>query len=121
MIQRHERTATLVVSEHELDTGVLLVELDGELDLATAEQLRQVFAQAEQAGYERVVVDLTSVSVVDSTGLAVLVAVHKHLVRSRGELVVVVGSESIVSKIQVTGLHQLFTLSTSLEDALNRR
>jgi anti-sigma B factor antagonist len=121
MIQRPRPTATLVVTEHELDTGVLLVELDGELDLATAEQLRQVFAEAEQAGYERVVVDLTDVSVVDSTGLAVLVAVHKHLVRSRGELVIVVGSESVATQIRITGLHQLFTLTTSLEDALSRR
>jgi anti-sigma B factor antagonist len=109
----------LAVSEHELDGDVLLVELGGELDLATADQLRDVFAAAEKAGYARVVVDLSEVSAVDSTGLAVLVAVHQHLVRSRGELVIVVGNESIASKIKITGLHQLFTLSTSLEEALS--
>ena len=110
----------LAVSEHALG-DVLLVELGGELDLATADQLREVFVAAEKAGYTRVVVDLSDVSVVDSTGLAVLVAVHQHLVRSRGELVIVVGNESIASKIRITGLHQLFTLSTSREEALSQR
>jgi anti-sigma B factor antagonist len=112
---------TLAVSEHELDGGVLLVELDGDLDLASADQLREVFAVAEKAGYARVVVDLTEVDAVDSTGLAVLVAVHQHLVRSRSELVIVVGNERIASQIKITGLHQLFTLSTSREEALSRR
>ena len=119
-MNRHTGLTTLAVSEHELDGGVLLVALEGELDLGSAEGLREIFAAAEKAGYARVVVDLTDVSAVDSTGLAVLVAVHQHLVRSRGELVIVVGNESIASKIRITGLHQLFTLSTSREEALSQ-
>ena len=120
MTRRAEPTTTLGVSAHELEGGVLLVELDGELDLASAQTMRDVFATAEEAGYARVVVDLSAVTEVDSTGLAVLVAVHQHLARSRGELVVVVGNEDIASKIQITGLDRVFTLSTSREEALRR-
>ena len=112
---------TLAVSEHELEGGALLVELDGELDLASAEGLRQVFTVAEEAGYERVVVDLSAVSMVDSTGLAVLLAVHKHLVRGRGELVIVVSNEQVAAKIRITGLDRLLRIYTSREQALGSR
>src|SRR3954469_21679157 len=98
---------TLAVSEHELDGGALLVELEGDLDLASADGLREVFAAAEEAGYARVVVDLSAVDAVDSTGLAVLVAVHKHLLRCRGELIIVVGNEDVAAGISVTGLDRL--------------
>ena len=114
------RSGTLSISEHELEGGGLLVELAGELDLATAAGLRDVFAAAEDAGYERVIVDLSAVSAVDSTGLAVLVAVHKHLARSRGELIVVVENELVASQLRVTSLDRLFTLCTSRDEALRR-
>jgi anti-sigma B factor antagonist len=114
------RTDTLAITEHELEGGGLLLELEGELDLATAAGLRDVFAVAEEAGYERVVVDLSAVSAVDSTGLAVLVAVHKHLARSRGELVVVVENEQVAAQIKITSLDRLFTLCTSRDEALRR-
>jgi anti-anti-sigma factor len=58
--------------EHETTDGVQVVSVRGELDLATAPQLRDLLDD-ELAGEMPVLIDLTSCEFIDSTGIAVIV------------------------------------------------
>ena len=44
----------------------------GELDMATVGQLEECFSEAHAAGYRRIVVDLSGLDFMDSTGLTLL-------------------------------------------------
>ena len=69
---------------------------------------------------ERLVVDLTETSYMDSSGLTALVVAHKR-VRSRGgQLVVVNVDPSIGRTFEITGLHLLFPLVRERSEALAR-
>src|SRR4051794_27688966 len=54
--------------------GTHWITLEGELDLASAADVEAELESAEQSGAERIVVDLESLTFIDSTGLALLVA-----------------------------------------------
>ncbi len=60
--------------------GDLLVRvLDDRIDAAAAVQFRDAMRSATEAGHARVVLDLSRVAFVDSSGLGAIIAVLKHL------------------------------------------
>jgi anti-sigma B factor antagonist len=55
-----------------IDDGIAHLRLAGEVDLASAQAVRQVVGEALDEGVREVVIDLTPVTFLDSTGLSVL-------------------------------------------------
>jgi anti-sigma B factor antagonist len=75
--------------ERTSDQGVELLLVEGELDIATAPRLISVLNRAVQEALRSLVVDLSDVDFMDSTGLALLINAHRRLTRrSKGFAVV---------------------------------
>jgi anti-sigma B factor antagonist len=69
--------------------GVEMVMVEGELDIASAPRLISVLNRAVQEALRSLVVDLSHVDFMDSTGLALLINAHRRLTRrSKGFAVV---------------------------------
>ncbi|GAA1603211.1 hypothetical protein GCM10009789_66530 [Kribbella sancticallisti] len=91
-----------------------LVRVRGDLDLETAPELTETLKTL--VGPHLLVVDLTEVEFMDSSGLGVLVGAHKESEASGGALAVV-GAQVRVQKIlRITKLHKVFTLYPTLDD-----
>lgn len=90
----------------------------GELDVASSGRVREQVALLLSEGRTDLVVDLTDVTFLDSTGLGLMVGTLKRVRLAGGRLVLVVPSESVLKVFRVTGLDQVLTLHDSLEDAL---
>jgi anti-sigma B factor antagonist len=54
------------------------IAVEGELDLATARELEQEVEAAEQGDARQIVLDLTDLTFIDSTGVALLVQAMKR-------------------------------------------
>jgi anti-anti-sigma factor len=77
------------------------IALSGELDMASADELDAVIRQAEETEVERIVVDLSHVSFMDSTGLSLLLAAKG---RNDGRLHYIPSChDSVTRLLQVTG------------------
>jgi anti-sigma B factor antagonist len=75
--------------ERTSDKGVELVLVEGELDIATAPRLISVLNRAVGEALRSLVIDLSEVDFMDSTGLALLINAHRRLTRrSKGFAVV---------------------------------
>jgi anti-anti-sigma factor len=61
--------------------------LSGELDLASAPRLTEAIHQVELDGQRRLLLDLSQLAFMDSTGLAVVVAAREHADASGSRLV----------------------------------
>ncbi|MGH8936521.1 MAG: STAS domain-containing protein [Acidimicrobiia bacterium] len=83
------------------------VRLVGELDLGTVEQLRQVLSKAETRGTE-LVIDLRSLTFIDSSGLHELVQARQRYEQRGGRLTLVRGSPAVQRILSVSKLHQYF-------------
>ena len=95
-----------------------VVHLGGEIDVYTAPVVREKLDEQIQAGRTNLVVDLTDVTFLDSTGLGVLVGRLK-LTRTRGGSMRLVGKDDRVLKVfSITGLDKVFEIHPDLESAL---
>jgi anti-sigma B factor antagonist len=97
--------------------GATVVEVAGEVELHSAGQLRDELQQAGEGERPCVVVDLSRVSFIDSTGLGVLVGAFKR-VRERGSLSIVCPQRSIRRIFEITGLMQVFPFHQNLDEAV---
>jgi anti-sigma B factor antagonist len=99
---------------HEADRVIL--SLDGELDLATAELLRQAIEGLDGEDEAMVVLDLHELRFIDSTGLRGVLSVLERC-RERGrEFAVTPGSEQVQRLLSVTGVAEhLRTLASADE------
>ncbi len=96
-----------------------VIDVDGEVDMFTAPKLREALIQSIEQGHERLVVDLGDVSFMDSTGLGVLIGALRRIRERSGEMSLVCSSRPVLRVLEVTGLHNVFTIHESLEGALN--
>jgi anti-sigma B factor antagonist len=81
----------------------------GELDLYTAPDVRDELAAVPE-DVRQVVVDLTAVTFVDSTGNAALLAAARRLRARGGTMTLVVGDLRVLRVLEVTGLARHFEI-----------
>lgn len=98
----------LEVDTREQDGAVHLA-LTGELDLSTVEQVEQELRRVEEGGAETVVLDLSSLSFLDSTGLRTIVTADQRARKSGRRLAIVKGPDTV---------HRVFTI-TRLDERLD--
>ena len=97
---------------------IQLVAVTGELDLSNAGGLVRQVEGAVRSGRNCVVIDLSAVTHIDSTGLAALIEAHQLTEARRGRLALVAGSESVRRTIEVRGLDRLFVIRDSRDEAV---
>ncbi len=94
-----------------------VIEVGGEIDISTAVRFRDIALEALADRPERVVVDMTGVDFMDSTGLAVLVLLRKRT-RARDVPLAVVSNSRIDRLLHVSGMDQTLEMHTALADAV---
>ena len=88
----------------------------GEVDVYSAPALRDGLTDLLSAG-SSVIVDLTGVGFLDSTGLGALVAARKTAEEQGVILPLVCTAERILKLFTITGLDGVFTLCSSVDQA----
>jgi anti-sigma B factor antagonist len=107
------------IEDRRVDGDTHIVAITGEIDLFTAPDFKQHVAAPIDAGVERVIIDLSSTTFIDSSSLGVLIGAHRRLKLRGGSLAIICSNESIAKTFRITGLDGVFTLVSSLDDALN--
>ena len=115
----NERAQIGITSER-LDDDSGLVSVSGESDLYTAPQLKGEVLRLIGAGSNRLVVDLTRTSFVDSATLGVLLGGLKRLRPKGGEIVLVIADPNIRKIFEITLLDRVFPIVDTLPEALER-
>jgi len=106
------------IEDHRIDDKAHVVAVSGEVDLFTAPEFKQRVLAPIAAGVDRVVVDLTAATFIDSSSLGVLIGAHRRLQQLGGRLVVACDTEAIAKTFRITGLDGVFTIVSSVQAAL---
>lgn len=88
-----------------------VVVVSGEVDAATSDTLRAAIFDVIEGGQPRVVVDMSEVSFIDSSGLRVLIGGYKAADSGGGTLRVGSPSDAVVRLLEITGQLERFTVS----------
>jgi anti-anti-sigma factor len=90
------------------------VTLSGELDIATADQLTEALEGVQPVSGTGLVIDLTAVSFMDSTGLRVLIAANRNAAAGGYSLVIVTGESPAKRVLELTRMDEHMQVVPSL-------
>jgi anti-sigma B factor antagonist len=99
------------------DDPVQLIAVTGELDISNVGELRRRVDAALSNGSAQIVIDLSAVTHMDSTGLAELIYALQRTTELHGRLALVVTSPGIRRILEIRGVDRLFTLAASADEA----
>lgn len=98
--------------------GVPVVAVSGEVDVYSAPALKESLTELLRSGASSVVVDLSAVAFLDSTGLGALVEARAATTEAGGSLPLVCSQERILKLFTITGLDGVFSIHPTLDDAV---
>lgn len=87
------------------------VHVAGELDMGSSDELREVLLDAADQHFERVIVDLGGVDLIDSSGIATLVEGLQKMRDHGGSLVLRNLNDSVRSVFEIANLMEVFTVA----------
>jgi anti-sigma B factor antagonist len=101
-----------------MQQGWTVLSVTGELELATAPQMRQRVVGLVGEGRTHIIVDLSGVDFIDSIGLGVVVAALKRA-RSHGGEVIIAGAVPRVRAVfEITRLVEIIDFFADVDEAL---
>jgi anti-sigma B factor antagonist len=96
--------------------GCAVLAVSGELDMHNSDEVNEVLDRLHERGVsDRLILDLTACTFIDSIGLSVLISAQH---RARSPLNVVVTSEALRRVLSITGLTSLFSLHETKAEAV---
>jgi anti-sigma B factor antagonist len=108
----------LSIRVHLVD-DVQVFELTGSLDIATSPTVRAALTEASERDSHRLIVDLTLVDFLDSTGLGALIGGQRRAKEFGGEVRLVAKEGQILRLLRITGLLKVFAVYATLDEAVS--
>ena len=107
--------AQLAVECEQIDTRRRVIVAHGQIDLYSAPTFKETVLDAIDDGATHLVIDLSDVDFMDSTGLGVLVGASKRLAPMDGSIRIVSPDDLIRRLFEISGLQQRFPVFESRE------
>jgi anti-sigma B factor antagonist len=101
--------------------GWTVVSVFGEVDVATAPELKERLTGLVNEGRVKLVLDLSGVDFLDSTGLGMIVSALKRARTHGGDLSIVCTESRITRLFEITGLDKALTVLPSVDAAVAGR
>lgn len=108
------------VEVHDEDRAVV-IEVTGELDLASSPALEEELQRAAASSTPLVIVDLRRLEFMDSTGLSVLVKAHQRAIDNGQRLGIVRGPQQVERLLNLTGVAERLTIVEEPAELLGER
>jgi anti-sigma B factor antagonist len=99
--------------------GIAVLSLKGRLTVGESSAIRQRINDCAAIGRVNVILDLSDIDYVDSTGLGTMVICFTTLKKQGGALKLVNPSKRNVELLLLTKLHTVFQVFTEVHDAVN--
>lgn len=99
------------------EASSVLMNISGEVDMRSSPDLRTAITQEWEKPAPRMIIDLSGVSYVDSSGVGTLVEAKRHVERTDGRLILVNLQPRVRSVFEISHLVQFFTICQSVDEA----
>jgi anti-sigma B factor antagonist len=108
------------INEQDLEGPNLVVQVDGEIHASTAPEFAERLHAAVEGGKTGIVLDLTGVEFIDSTGLSVLLSGLRKVTRVGGQMVIACANPTVLRLFEITKLDSTFEILASRDEAVER-
>ena len=111
-------SSIIINVEEDVENGVVIVSPFGRLDTGQVERFDSVLKTRLQAGARNVVIDFVSTVFIASSGLRVILLMHKALSAAGGMLVLCGMSRDLGRVFRISGFHKVFVIEETREQAV---
>lgn len=102
----------------EHDNGVKVVRLQGPTDVSQAVELRDLLGQQIDGPSARVLVDLSDVTLVDSSGVGVFVSAHRRAADAGAKFALAGAAATVGRVFELTRTNRLLEIFPSVDEGL---
>ncbi|MET0602629.1 MAG: STAS domain-containing protein [Baekduia sp.] len=106
------------IQERVVDDRTTIVAVEGEIHVSTAPEFSAMLNATVEGGRTSLVLDLTDVMFIDSTGLSVLLNALRQVTHAGGQMAVVCSNPTVLRLFEITRLDTTFDIHAELEPAL---
>ncbi len=106
------------LAEEAGDAGAHVIGIRGEIHVTTAPRFAEHLTQAIERGKTAIVLDMSGVEFIDSTGLSVLLNGLRLLNQRRGHLALVCTNPTVLRLFQITNLDSTFDIFADRPQAI---
>ncbi|SKA88296.1 anti-anti-sigma regulatory factor, SpoIIAA [Clostridium sp. USBA 49] len=97
----------------------LIVHMSGELDHHSAEEVRnKIDDRLDRDNIEKLILDFTNVTFMDSSGIGVVIGRYKKLSMKKGEVCITNVNNSVKRVFDLSGMFKIIKLYENVEQAL---
>lgn len=96
------------------------IELEGEWDLGQRDATREAVAQALQRRPECLVLDLSRLSFIDSSGIHALIEAHRRCIEQEIRMVIIPGPRAVQRVFEICGLIELLPFAPEASSVPSR-
>jgi len=100
------------------ELGYHIVALIGEIDLETSPKARQILLDTVDQS-AKVLIDMGSVTYIDSSGIATLVEAFQRAKKNRGQLAFICLNPAVVRVLSLARLDKVFAIHADIESAIH--
>ena len=108
------------LTEEPLDDHSVVIKVAGEIHATTAPEFSERLNEAIAGGKTGVILDLTGVDFIDSTGLSVLLNGLRRVTRVRGSMILACANPTVLRLFEITKLDSTFDIVPSCDEAIAR-
>ena len=98
--------------------GLPVIDVSGEVDIYTTPQFKEAVSEILQQGHIHIIINLTDVSYMDSSGFGTLLSATKRLRPQNGGIYLVGCNEAVSRMLDITRLNTIFTVVHTEEEAV---
>ena len=98
--------------------GLPVIDVSGEVDIYTTPQFKDAVTEILQQGHIHIIINLTDVSYMDSSGFGTLLSATKRLRPQNGGIYLVGCNEAVSRMLDITRLNTIFTVVHTEEEAV---
>jgi len=99
--------------------GLMICHVSGEVDINTSPDVKRDFDKLISKKEPKIVIDLSKVTYVDSSGLATLVEILKKMKQYGGRMKLAGLSPKVKSLFEITKLDKLFEIALTEDEAVS--
>ncbi len=106
------------IDVRELEDDIVVLDVDGDIDLYSASDLRDSVFEQIDTGLTKVIINLENVTYIDSSGIGTLITSLSKIKKINGKMCIINVYDSVKKVFELTKLTTFFKIYTSENEAV---
>jgi anti-anti-sigma factor len=102
-----------------VEDNIMVLEIKGEVDAYTSQNLNKTLADVLGDGYHQIVVEVSQMTFISSAGIRALLYAQREAVQLGGEVRLVGPTDQVRRIFEIAGFFELFQITDDLEESVS--